>query len=71
VQPRVFGLPDHAHPALADLLDEAVMKQLLAGFDRHLLGFAPRVKARVYSGNPDSAFATQILRVDPINERRP
>ena len=33
---RVLGLPDHTHPALADLLDQAVVVQLLAGFDGHL-----------------------------------
>ena len=32
---RVLGLPDHAHPALADLLDQAVVEQLLSGLDVH------------------------------------
>ena len=29
------GFPDDTHPALADLLDQAVVEQLLARFDRH------------------------------------
>jgi hypothetical protein len=35
VEARVLGLPDDAHPALADLLDQAVVQQLLSGFDGH------------------------------------
>ncbi len=35
VEGRVEGLPDHAHAALADLLDQAVVKQVLSGFDGH------------------------------------
>ena len=35
VERSVDSLPDHAHPALADLLDQAVMGQGLAGLDRH------------------------------------
>jgi len=31
----VFGLPDDTHPALADLLDQAVVQQLLSGLNRH------------------------------------
>ena len=34
LQLGVEGLPHHAHPALADLLDQAVMEQCLSGFDR-------------------------------------
>ena len=36
VEASVLGLPDDAHPALTDLLDQTVVRQLLAGFDRHL-----------------------------------
>jgi len=32
----VLGPPDHAHPALADLLDQAVVRQVLARLERHL-----------------------------------
>ena len=35
VELRVLGLPDDTHPALADLLDQAVVEQLLVGFDGH------------------------------------
>ncbi len=30
------GLPHHTHPALADLLDQAVVEQLLSSLDGHL-----------------------------------
>jgi len=30
VQARVLGLPDHAHPAFADLPDQAVVVELLS-----------------------------------------
>ena len=45
VKPGVLGPPHLAHAAFADLLDEAVVQQLLSGFDRHpaLLGTGPRV----------------------------
>jgi hypothetical protein len=33
---RVGGSPDHTHAALADLIDQAVVEQLLSGFDRHV-----------------------------------
>ena len=36
VEARVLGLPDHTHPALADLLDQAVVQNILAGFDGQL-----------------------------------
>jgi hypothetical protein len=35
VELRVLGLPHDTHAALADLLDQAVVQQLLAGFDGH------------------------------------
>jgi hypothetical protein len=35
VELGVLRLPDLAHPALADLLDQAVVEQLLSGFDGH------------------------------------
>jgi hypothetical protein len=41
VEGGVLGLPDHAHPALADLLDQAVVQQLLSGFDGHVCGPLP------------------------------
>ena len=36
VEVGVRGFPDHTHPAFADLLDQAVVEQLLSGLDRHL-----------------------------------
>ena len=35
VQSRVLGLPHDTHTALADLLDQAVVEQLLSGLHRH------------------------------------
>jgi hypothetical protein len=35
MQTGVLGLPDHTHPALADLLDQTVMQHFLTGLDRH------------------------------------
>ncbi len=35
VQACVLGLPDDTHPTFADLLDQAVVEQLLSGFDNH------------------------------------
>ena len=37
VEYRVERLPDHAHPALADLLHQAVVEQLLSGFDHRAI----------------------------------
>jgi len=31
----IFGFPDHAHPTLADLLDQAVVQELSPGLDDH------------------------------------
>ncbi len=39
MEASVLGLPDDAHPALADLLDQAVVQQLLSGFDGHFRSF--------------------------------
>ena len=36
IQIGIHRLPHHSHPALADLLDEAVVGQLLAGFEGHM-----------------------------------
>ncbi len=36
IERRIDGLPDHAHATLADLLDQAVVEQLLSGRDRHV-----------------------------------
>jgi len=35
VERGVFGFPDDAHAALADLLDEAVVEQSLVGLEGH------------------------------------
>ncbi len=35
IERRVERLPDDTHPALAELLDEAVVQQVRAGFERH------------------------------------
>ena len=35
VEGRVDGAPDDAHPALAELVDDAVVQQGLAGLDGH------------------------------------
>ena len=35
VQDGVLGLPHHPHPALADLLDKAVLGEDLVGLERH------------------------------------
>ena len=32
IEGGVHGLPDHAHPTFANLFDESVMQELLAGF---------------------------------------
>jgi hypothetical protein len=46
IECRVEGPPDHTHPARADLLDQAVVQQLPAGFDGHSSVLLPRVLVR-------------------------
>ena len=47
VEARVDRFPDHAHPSLADFLDQAVVLELLAGFESH-----GRVRHNVKSTRP-------------------
>jgi hypothetical protein len=48
VEAGVGGFPNHTHAALADLLEQAVVQQLLSGFDGHMHGFRFRIEIRVY-----------------------
>ena len=61
-QARVLGLPDDTHAALADLFDQAVVRQLLAGFDRH----ARAVPSIIETPNlrPELDRRMLIIRVD-------
>ena len=70
VELRVLGLPDDTHPALADLLDQAVVEQLLSGFEGHASVSPRESKPRVYSVTAESPPPTQILRVGRTTERR-
>ena len=56
---RVLGLPDNTHPAFADLFDQAVVKQLLSGLDRHF--YTP--SRRGYADHTRSRALTEGIRV--------
>jgi hypothetical protein len=61
VQSRVLGLPHDTHAAFTGLLDQAVLEQVLSGFDGH---------SRVPLGNRSPAYSAMQARLEYADHTR-
>jgi serine/threonine protein kinase len=58
---RVLRLPDHTHSAFTDLLDQAVVEQLLSSLDGHSGILLHRIQSRVSFGDgPKPVLAEEL-----------
>ena len=71
VQARVLGLPDHTHPTFADLLDQAVVEQLLSGLRWPRLSAFPQVPESTRETRKSTVrYDTDSARRRPLDESK-
>ena len=62
IEGGVPSLPHHTHPTFADLLDETVVEQVLAGLERHSMDLRAE-RDRLDSGSKDYPGGGPVLSI--------